>query len=73
MNNFLSNPATTSPAMPQLTGPTQIDGTATNMGVKPTKAPLQTRSASPDRNNTSGMERAMAAEADRLHPPKHRR
>lgn len=34
----------------------------------PTKGPLQSRSASPPNTNTSGMERAMGAHADKLHP-----
>lgn len=69
MNNFLNSPG--APAVPPPVN-TQIDGTPTNMGEKPTKARLQPRSASPDSNNTSGMERAMAAHADKLHPPKRR-
>lgn len=39
---------------------------------KPTRGPLQTRSASPASTNTSGMETAMAAHADKVHPPKRR-
>lgn len=47
----------------------QIDGTPTNMGNKPTKASLQDRSGSPS-GGRSGMEGAMGALADKLHPPK---
>lgn len=39
---------------------------------KPTKAPLQSRSASPARFNTSGMENAMGSLADKTHPPRRR-
>lgn len=38
----------------------------------PTKAPLASRSASPPSSNTSGMERAMAAHADKVHPTRRR-
>lgn len=69
MNNFLNSPAAAPAPKPVNT---QIDGTPTNMGEKPTKARLETRSASPAGNNTSGMERALAAQADKLHPPRRR-
>lgn len=39
---------------------------------KPTKAPLQSRSASPAAYATSGIEQAMGALADKLHKPVHR-
>ena len=39
--------------------------------AKPTKAPLQTRSASPAAYATSGIEQAMGALADKLHKPVH--
>jgi hypothetical protein len=47
---------------------------ATGQGAnpRPTKQPLETRSASPARFNTSGMESAMAALADKTHPPRRR-
>lgn len=69
MSNFLNNPAA-APAPPPVN--TQIDGTPTNMGEKPTKARLHDRSASPADHNTSGMERAMAAHADKVHPTRKR-
>jgi hypothetical protein len=69
MNNFLNGPAV--PA-PQPAGPVQIDGNIVPQQARPTRAPLQARSASPPQHNTSGIERAMAAEADRLHPPRKR-
>jgi hypothetical protein len=47
------------------------DGNGAN--PKPTKQPLQTRSASPTRYNTSGMESALGALADKTHPPKLRK
>lgn len=39
---------------------------------KPTKQPLETRSASPARFNTSGMEDALGKLADEKHPPRRR-
>lgn len=36
----------------------------------PTRAPLERREASPSKYNTSGMERAMGALADKTHKPK---
>lgn len=39
---------------------------------RPTRAPLQSRSASPAAYNTSGMESAMGAAADKLHPVRQR-
>jgi hypothetical protein len=72
--NPLSGPAQVSPAArSQVSAAKQQDGTPISTVAKATKAPLQTRSASPNNYNTSGMERAMAAEADRLHPPKLRK
>lgn len=54
--------------------PQQIDGLpGINPGMKPTKGGIQGRSASPANYNTSGMESALGAMADKLHPPKRRR
>lgn len=69
MNNFLNAPA--APAAPAPVNQ-QIDGTPTNMGTKPTKASLNDRSASPASPGRSGIETAMGAQADKLHPPKFR-
>lgn len=68
MNNFLNAPAGAAPAPVN----TQIDGTPTNPGTKPTKASLNDRSASPSLPGRSGIEAAMGAQADQLHPPKFR-
>lgn len=38
----------------------------------PTKGPLASRSASPKQYATSGMEKALGAHADKVHPPKRR-
>lgn len=65
MNNFLSTPAAAPPPVNQ-----QADGTQTNMGTKPTKASLNDRTASPNMAGRSGIEAAMGAQADKLHPPK---
>lgn len=53
-------------------GPVQQDGNQNMMPPKATNAKPQTRSASPDAYNTSGMERAMAAHADQVHPIKRK-
>lgn len=53
-------------------GQTQRDGTPTNLGVKPTKAGLETRAASPKASNASGIEKALGALADKTHPVKMR-
>lgn len=68
MNNFLNSPG--SPPPPAVNQ--QADGTQTNMGAKPTKASLNDRSASPNMASRSGIEAAMGAAADQLHPPKFR-
>lgn len=70
MNNFLDRAAPPAAAPPPVN--TQADGTLTNMGTKPTKAPLQSRPAAPTNHNTSGMEGALGALADKLHPRKGR-
>lgn len=56
-------------------GERQIDGTPTTQFSKPYEGrpgrratPLADRPAVPDRASDSGMERAMAAHADRQHP-----
>lgn len=38
----------------------------------PTRAPLQDRSSAPDKYTTSGMERALHAHANKVHPVKPR-
>jgi hypothetical protein len=43
-------------------------GASQGENPKPTRGPLATRSASPDAYATSGMERAMHAQANREHP-----
>lgn len=44
---------------------------ANGENAKPTKAPLQSRSAAPANYNTSGIEQSMDALADKLHKPVH--
>jgi hypothetical protein len=53
-------------------GPVQVDGNVIAQQPAPTKAPLQPRSASPANMNTSGIEAAMGAHADKVHPVKRR-
>lgn len=69
MSNFLKS---STPAAPQPAGPVQQDGNVIAQTAAPTKAPLQSRSASPAHMNTSGLERAMGAHADKVHPVKRR-
>lgn len=58
----------------QGSGQTQIDGTPTTQFAPPQKnAPMKTREAAPTRPNQSGMETAMGAMADKMHPPKARK
>lgn len=70
------NPATNAGRVPKPTGPgeRQLDGTRTPTFDAPQKRPgLATREPAPARSSGgSGLEVAMAAEADRLHPPKRR-
>lgn len=72
VNNFLNTPgAPAAPPPPPVEK--QRDGTPmVDRGQKPTRAPLQTRSASPANYATSGIERAMGSQADRMHPSKRR-
>jgi hypothetical protein len=71
--NFLGSTATSAPApAPGPAGPVQQDGNVIAQQLAPTKAPLRTQSASPAHLNTSGLERAMGAHADKLHPTKRR-
>lgn len=58
------------PAVGPNPGLRQIDGNISALGLKPTKGSLQDRSASPSGGDRSGMETAMGAMADKLHPPK---
>lgn len=70
------NPATNAGRVPRPTGQgeRQLDGTRTATFDPPQKKPgLSAREAAPARSSGgSGLEAAMAAEADRLHPPKRR-
>lgn len=63
-----AKPAAQGPAAGQV----QLDGTKTTQFSKPTNRPLQPRSASPANYNTSGLEAAMGAHANKMHPPKRR-
>ena len=67
---------------PNLTGPAKAtqrsqehdrDEQMHGQGVnpRPTRAPLQARPASPGQYASSGMEQAMGALADKLHPTKY--
>lgn len=60
------------PAVPSNTGPSASDEVQGH-NPPPTRAPLASRSASPAGYNTSGMERAMGAHADKMHPLGKRR
>lgn len=70
------NPANNAGRVPRPTGPgeRQLDGSHTQTFDQPQKKPgLAPREAAPARSSGgSGLEAAMAAEADRLHPPKRR-
>lgn len=70
------NPANNAGRVPRPTGPgeRQLDGTRTQTFDAPQKKPgLAAREPAPARSSGgSGLEAAMAAEADRLHPPKRR-
>lgn len=71
MQNFLNTSGTITLPVP-ISVNAQADGTPTNPGTKPTKAPLQSRPAAPTNHNTSGMEGALGALADKMHPRKGR-
>lgn len=70
------NPANNAGRVPRPTGPgeRQLDGSHTQTFDQPQKKPgLAAREPAPSRSSGgSGLEAAMAAEADRLHPPKRR-
>lgn len=69
------NPTTNAGRVPRPTGPgeRQLDGTRTQTFDPPQKKPgLAEREPAPRRVGESGLEAAMAAEADRLHPRKQR-
>lgn len=55
--------------MSQEAGPGETQRPGGN-NPKPTRAPLHDRSASPANYASSGMESAMGAHADKMHPPK---
>lgn len=64
-------PAPSKPAGPQPNpGIKQIDGNQSGLGMKPSRASLNDRSASPAGSDRSGMEGALGALADKLHPPR---
>lgn len=71
-----ANPATNAGRVPRPTGQgeRQLDGTRTQTFDPPQKRPgLADREPAPARSSGgSGLEAAMAAEADRLHPPRRR-
>lgn len=55
----------------QGSGQTQLDGTPTTQFAPPQKgAGMQARSPAPNRPGQSGMEAAMGAMADKMHPAK---
>lgn len=65
----LSNALSDVPGVPAAAATaTQLDGNPIAQVAKPTKAPLETRRASPNSMNTSGIEGAMALMADQMHP-----
>ena len=76
MSNFLKTAmggkSTVPSAMPapKPLGPVQQDGNVIPQQAPPTRAPLRDKQASPAAHNTSGIERAMGAAADKLHPTK---
>lgn len=59
-------------AAPIIKRPAPVNQDTSGDNPKPTKGPLQSRPASPNGYATSGMERAMGAQADKMHPPKLR-
>jgi hypothetical protein len=75
-NNPLAAPtAGQAPAPPSTSAtlrPPQLDGNQTTAPPKPTKGPLNSRQASPNNYNSSGLENAMGALADKMHRPKLR-
>lgn len=77
-NNYLADKVIAPPSAPaKPAGPVpnpgirQIDGNQSTLGLKPARAPLASREGSPS-NGRSGMEGAMGALADKLHPRKGR-
>jgi hypothetical protein len=71
---MLANPALTSGPAPAKPAGEVIDRTMeSSIPPAPTRAPLQDRRASPNELATSGMERAMAQHADRVHPVRRRK
>lgn len=67
MSKFgIDNPA------PRAEGADAADAAAQGSNPRPTRAPLQDRSSVPRNTQASGMEGAMSAMADKLHPRKSR-
>lgn len=67
MKNYMGEQAAAVPAAPATTLPS-VSGDEQGYNPKPTRGALADRSASPGGYNTSGIERAMGAAADKLHP-----
>lgn len=77
MKNYMADaaPGTTKPGpsaavLPRDPGMRSVSGDEQGTNAPPTRAAPASRSASPDAYTTSGLERAMSAHADRVHPLK---
>lgn len=72
LDNVMAAMPAAPPPQAQARHPEERANMPSGDNTKPTRAPLQDRRASPASGNTSGLERAMGAAADKLHPTKRR-